>query len=83
MSEEAGSSIKRVLCARLMMYRVARPGIQWFWKRLPLLFPTTREGNVFRGVCLSVHNLSHGCSVTARPCYGAVGTQPTELLSDL
>ena len=83
MSEEVGSSIKRVLCARLMMYRVARPGIQWFWKRLPLLLPTAREGNVFRGVCHSVHNLPHDCSVTAHPCYGSVGTHPTELLSGL
>ena len=63
MSEEVDSSIKRVLCARLIMYRIARPGIQWFWKRLPLLLPTAREGNVFKGVCHSVHNLPHGYSI--------------------
>ena len=28
-----------------------------------------------------VHNRSHGYSFIARPCYGAVGTHPTGMLS--
>ena len=40
-----------------------------------------REGNVFIGVCHSVHNLPHGYSVTAHPCYSAVGTYRTGMLS--
>ena len=28
-----------------------------------------------------VHNQPHGYSVTAHPCYGAVGTHPTGMLS--
>ena len=53
---------------------------------LPFL-PTAREGNVFTGVCHSVHNRPHAYSVTAHPCwlfvhcYGAVGTHPTGMLS--
>ena len=31
--------------------------------------PTAREGNVFIGVCHSVHNQSHAYSVTAHPCW--------------
>ena len=45
------------------------------------LLPTAREGNVFTGVCHSVHNRLHGYSVTAHPCYSAVGTHPTGMLS--
>ena len=41
--------------------------------------PTAREGNVFSQV--SVHNRPYGYSFTARPCYGAVGTHPTGMLS--
>ena len=33
-----------------------------------------REGNVFTGVCHSVHNQPHGYWFTAHPCYGAVGS---------
>ena len=29
----------------------------------------------------SVHNQPHGCSVTAHPRFGAVGTHPTGMLS--
>ena len=29
----------------------------------------------------SVHNWPHGYSVTAHPCYSAVGTHPTGMLS--
>ena len=43
--------------------------------------PTTREGNVFTGVCYSDHNRPHGYSVTALPSYSAVGTHPTGMLS--
>ena len=43
--------------------------------------PTAREGNGFTGICHSVHNRSHGYSVTAHPCYGAVGTHTTGMLS--
>ena len=43
--------------------------------------PTAREGNVFIGVCHSVHNRPHGYSVTANPCYNAVGTHPTGMIS--
>ena len=31
--------------------------------------PTVREGNVFTGVCHSVHNRPHAYSVTAHPCW--------------
>ena len=31
----------------------------------------------------SVHNRPHGYSFTAHPCYGAVGTHPTGMLSCL
>ena len=43
--------------------------------------PTAREGNVFTGICNSVHNRPYGYSVTAHPCYSAVGTHPTGMLS--
>ena len=43
--------------------------------------PTTREGNVFRGVCNSVLNRLHGYSVTAHLCYSVVGKNPTGMLS--
>ena len=45
--------------------------------------PTAREGNIFTGVCHSVHNLPHGYSVTAHPCYGAAGMHHTGMLSCL
>ena len=32
-------------------------------------------------VCLSVHNRLYGYSVTAHPCYRAVGTPPIRMLS--
>ena len=47
-----------------------------------LLLPT--EGKVMfseASVSHSVHNQSHGYCVTAHPCYSAVGTHPTEMLS--
>ena len=50
-------------------------------KHIRVLLPTTRESNAFTGVRHSVHNRSHGFSVTAHPCYGAVGTHPTGMLS--
>ena len=37
--------------------------------RKVVLLPTAREGNVFTGVCHSVHNWPHGYSVTAHPCW--------------
>ena len=40
--------------------------------------PTARECNVFSGVCHSVHNRPRGYSVTAHPCYSAIGTHPIE-----
>ena len=50
------------------------------------LLPTAREGNVFTGVCHSVHNRPHAYSVTAHPCsvtcYGAVGMHLLEFLFD-
>ena len=48
------------------------------WTRL---LPTAREANVFTGVCHSVHDRPHGYPVTAHPCYGAIGTHPTGMLS--
>ena len=45
-----------------------------------LYLRTAREGNVFTGVCLSTIGLM-GYWFTARPCYGAVGTHPTGMLS--
>ena len=45
------------------------------------LLPTAREGNVFTGVCHSVHNRPHGYSFTAHPCYGAGGMHPTGMHS--
>ena len=45
------------------------------------LLPTAREGNVFTGICHSVHNRPHGYLVTVHPCYSAVGTHPTGMLS--
>ena len=52
--------------------------------RLPAVhtfLTTAREGNVFKGVCHSAHNRPHGYSVTAHPCYSAVGTHPTDNLT--
>ena len=49
--------------------------------------PTAREGNVFTGICHSVHNWPYGHSITAHPwwllghCYGAVGMHSTGMLS--
>ena len=43
--------------------------------------PTAREGNVSTGVCHSFHNRPHDYSVTAGPCYSAVGTHPVGMLS--
>ena len=40
--------------------------------------PAAREGNVFTGVCHSVHNRPHGYSVTDHPCNGTVGMHSTE-----
>ena len=34
-----------------------------------LFLLTAREGNVFTGVCHSVHNRAHVYSVTAHPCW--------------
>ena len=48
---------------------------------MSLFLPTAREGNVFTGVCHSVHNRPHVYSVTAHPCYSVVGTHPTGMLS--
>ena len=45
--------------------------------------PTVREGYVFTGICYSVHNGPRGYSVTAHPCYSAVGTHPTGMHSCL
>ena len=45
------------------------------------LLPTTREGNVFTGVCHSVRSRPHGYSFSSHPCYGAVSTHPTGMLS--
>ena len=47
----------------------------------PRFLPTTREGNVIRGVRHSVHYRPHGYSVTAHPWYSAVGMHPTGMLS--
>ena len=50
------------------------------------LLPTAKEGNVFTGMCHSVHNRPHGYSVTAHPRYGAIlpiGKHPTGMLSCL
>ena len=44
------------------------------------LLPAVRGRQCFRR-CLSVHNQRHGFSFTARPCYGAIGTHPTGMLS--
>ena len=46
--------------------------------------PTAREGNVgnvFTGVCHSLHNWPHSYLFTAHLCYSAVGTHPSEMLS--
>ena len=45
------------------------------------LLPTAREGNVFTGVCHSVHKHPHGFSVTTHPRYGVVGMHPTGMLT--
>ena len=45
------------------------------------LLPTTRVGNVFTGVCYSVHNRPHGYSFTAHPCYGTTNMHPSGMLS--
>ena len=54
----------------------------WFINHLifHMLLPTTREGNVFTGVCHSVRNRPYGYLVTAHPCYCAVGTHHTGFL---
>ena len=46
-----------------------------------MFLPTAREGNVFTGVCHSVHHRPHGYSVTAHPCYSVVGAHRTGMLS--
>ena len=56
-------------------------------KSLIHLLLTAREGNVFTGVCHSVHNRPYGHSVTAHACwllghcYGEVGMHPTGMHS--
>ena len=50
---------------------------------LPNLLLTAGEGNVFTGVCHSVHNWPYGYSVTVHPCYSTVGVHPTGMLSIL
>ena len=47
---------------------------------LKILLPTVREGNVFTGVCHSVHNRPHDYLFTAHPCYGEVGTHSAGML---
>ena len=47
---------------------------------------TDRKGRCLSGayqalISHSVHNRPHGHSVTAHPCYGMVGTDPTGMLS--
>ena len=48
---------------------------------VPPFLPTAREGNVFTDICHSVHNRTHGYWFTTHPCYGAVSTHPTGMLS--
>ena len=55
----------------------APPWIRTWFQNLHNSLPTAREGNVFTGLCHSVHNQPHGYSVTAHPCNGAVDTHPT------
>ena len=43
--------------------------------------PNTREGNVFTGVCHSVHHRPLGYWFNAHPCYGVVGMHPIGMLS--
>ena len=50
------------------------------------ILPTVREGregNVFTSVCHSVYSRPHGYSVTAHPCYSAIGTHLAGILSCL
>ena len=50
---------------------------QWSGENPISPVPTAREGNVFTGVCNSVHNRPHSYSVAAHPCNGAIGTHRT------
>ena len=50
-----------------------------FW--ICLCFITDPKGRQCFHRCLSVHNRPHGYWFTARPCYSAVGTHPTWILS--
>ena len=43
--------------------------------------PTAREDSVITGVCHSVHNRPYDYSVTPHPCYSAVSTHSTGMLS--
>ena len=63
------------------LHKVQNKGSNW-----PIcrdFLPTAWEGRVFKGICHSVQNRPRGYSVTARPCYGVVGTHPTGMLSCL
>ena len=50
---------------------------------LECILVTDHKGNVFTGVCHSVHNRPHGYSFTAHLYYCTVGTHPIGMLSCL
>ena len=62
-----GHSIKLGLCGQEFIFFMT-------------YLPAAREGNVFTGVYLSTIG-PHGYWFTAPPCYGAVGTHPTGMIS--
>ena len=47
---------------------------------LPNTYVGMTEGNVFRGVCLSVHRETEGVS---SPCPGSVWASPVQILSEV
>ena len=60
----------------IRIYNIFKLNLSW-----DLFLQTAREGNVFTGICHSVHNPPHGYSITACPCYNTVSTHPTGMLS--
>ena len=78
-------SVKMLCCHDIFHFVCVCLSVCHWPSRYPLLactlLPTAREGNVFRGVCNSVHNQPHIYSVTAHPCYSPVCTHHTGMPS--
>ena len=59
------------LCTLQIYVQITKRLVAQFRRRAQsiIFLPTTREGNVFTGVCHSVYNRPHAYSVTAHSCW--------------